>query len=67
MTGCVTTGQAECIINDSSRDGHLYWVVQTLVVGSESGVPEEEPKLLVKTDLGYRLDLKKPVAQKQNA
>ena len=28
MTGCVTTGQAECIINDSSRDGHLYWVVQ---------------------------------------
>ena len=29
--------------------------VQTLVVGSESRVPEEEPKLVVKTDLGFQV------------
>ena len=29
--------------------------VQTPVVGSESRVPEEEPKLVVKTDLGFQV------------
>ena len=45
-------------VGSETQTHEIYAPVQTLVGRSESRDPEEETKLVVKTDLGYRLDLK---------